>query len=48
MHWADARGLKTVVARLGELARQTGDESLSPAPLLATLVAEERGFASLR
>ncbi|WP_137176688.1 3-hydroxyacyl-CoA dehydrogenase NAD-binding domain-containing protein [Roseomonas sp. AR75] len=48
MHWADARGLKDVFARLTELARQTGDESLAPAPLLATLVAEDRGFASLR
>jgi 3-hydroxyacyl-CoA dehydrogenase len=48
MHWADARGLKAVFARLTELARQTGDESLAPAPLLAQLVAEDRGFASLR
>jgi 3-hydroxyacyl-CoA dehydrogenase len=48
MHWADARGLKDVFARLTELARQTGDESLAPAPLLARLVAEDRGFASLR
>jgi 3-hydroxyacyl-CoA dehydrogenase len=48
MHWADARGLNEVFARLTELARQTGDESLAPAPLLAQLVAEDRGFASLR
>jgi 3-hydroxyacyl-CoA dehydrogenase len=48
MHWADARGLKEIFARLTELARQTGDESLTPAPLLATLVDEDRGFASLR
>jgi 3-hydroxyacyl-CoA dehydrogenase len=48
MHWADARGLKEVFARLTALARQTGDESLAPAPLLAKLVAEDRGFASLR
>ncbi|PWS36487.1 3-hydroxyacyl-CoA dehydrogenase [Falsiroseomonas bella] len=48
MHWADARGLKEVFARLTELARQSGDDSLAPAPLLARLVAEDRGFASLR
>jgi 3-hydroxyacyl-CoA dehydrogenase len=48
MHWADARGLKDILVRLGEFARATGDESLLPAPLLTRLVAEERGFASLK
>ena len=48
MHHADARGLDKVAARLSEFARQTGDDSLLPAPLLARLAAEGRGFASLK
>jgi 3-hydroxyacyl-CoA dehydrogenase len=48
MHWADARGLKEIHLRLGEFARASGDESLAPAPLLTRLVAEERGFGSLK
>jgi 3-hydroxyacyl-CoA dehydrogenase len=48
MHWADARGLPEVFARLGELARTSGDDALAPAPLLARLVSEGRNFASLK
>jgi 3-hydroxyacyl-CoA dehydrogenase len=48
MHYADARGLGAVAARLAEFAAQTGDATLQPAPLLARLAAEGRGFASLK
>ncbi len=48
MHYADARGLSDVAARLAGYAKATGDESLAPAPLLARLAAEGRGFASLK
>ncbi len=48
MHHADALGLAHVAARLDEFARITGDDSLKPAPLLARLAAEGRGFASLK
>jgi 3-hydroxyacyl-CoA dehydrogenase len=47
MHWADARGLKAIAARLDDFARATGDASLAPAPLLARLAAEGSTFASL-
>lgn len=46
MHWADARGLADVAARLDAFAQATGDDSLRPAPLLARLAAEGRTFAS--
>ncbi|NGM19168.1 3-hydroxyacyl-CoA dehydrogenase [Roseomonas stagni] len=48
MHYADARGLAEVAARLSQFADQTGDESLRPAPLLARLAAEGKGFGSLK
>jgi 3-hydroxyacyl-CoA dehydrogenase len=48
MHYADARGLSDVAARLAGYAKATGDESLAPAPLLARLAAEGKGFASLK
>ncbi|SFK38751.1 3-hydroxyacyl-CoA dehydrogenase NAD-binding domain-containing protein [Falsiroseomonas stagni] len=48
MHYADARGLSDIAARLSQFADQTGDESLRPAPLLARLAAEGKGFASLK
>ena len=48
MHHADALGLVRIAARLTALAQQTGDDSLLPAPLLARLAAEGRGFASLK
>ncbi len=48
MHYADARGLKEIADRLAAFAQQTGDESLVPAPLLARLAAEGKGFASLK
>lgn len=48
MHWADARGLRDIAARLDSFARSTGDESLKPAPLLARLAAEGGSFASLK
>jgi len=48
MHWADARGLPDIAARLGHFAATTGDGTLAPAPLLARLAAEGRGFASLK
>ncbi len=47
MHYADTLGLARIRDRLAALAGATGDESLSPAPLLEKLAAEGRGFASL-
>lgn len=44
MHWAGARGLAGIAARLEQFAAGSGDESLRPAPLLAKLAAEGRGF----
>jgi len=44
MHWAGARGLAGIAARLEQFAAASGDESLRPAPLLAKLAAEGRGF----
>ena len=46
MHWADTVGLAHVRDRLVEFAARTGDERHKPAPLLARLAAEGRGFAS--
>ena len=47
MHYADTVGLARIASRLAALAQQTGDESHRPAPLLATLAAEGRGFATI-
>lgn len=47
MHWADARGLPEIASRLEAFARASGDESLQPAPLLARLAADGKGFASV-
>jgi 3-hydroxyacyl-CoA dehydrogenase len=44
MHWADTLGLPYVRDRLVEFAARTGDERHKPAPLLARLAAEGRGF----
>ena len=44
MHHAGAIGLKTIAERLNAFADATGDEALRPAPLLARLAAEGRGF----
>jgi 3-hydroxyacyl-CoA dehydrogenase len=46
MHWADTVGLKHVCDRLTEFAARTGDERHQPAPLLARLAAEGKGFES--
>jgi 3-hydroxyacyl-CoA dehydrogenase len=47
MFYADQVGLDRIATRLDEVAAQTGNESLRPAPLLRQLAAERRGFASL-
>jgi 3-hydroxyacyl-CoA dehydrogenase len=47
MFYADQLGLPAVRDRLAALARESGDESLSPAPLIERLAADGRGFASL-
>ncbi len=44
MFYADLVSLATIRDRLAEFARQTGDDSLKPAPLLARLAGEGRGF----
>jgi len=46
MHWADTLGLAYVRDRLVEFAARTGDERHKPAPLLAKLAAEGKGFAT--
>jgi 3-hydroxyacyl-CoA dehydrogenase len=46
MHWADTLGLAYVRDRLIEFAARTGEETHKPAPLLAKLAAEGKGFAS--
>lgn len=48
MHWADARGLPEIAARLDAFAKASVDESLQPSPLLARLAAEGKGFASVK
>jgi 3-hydroxyacyl-CoA dehydrogenase len=45
MHYADALGLGYVRDRLSEFAARTGDARHQPAPLLAKLAAEGKGFA---
>jgi 3-hydroxyacyl-CoA dehydrogenase len=47
MHYADNVGLARICDRLTAVAEQTGDEGHHPAPLLARLTAEGKGFASL-
>jgi 3-hydroxyacyl-CoA dehydrogenase len=47
MFYADAVGLPRIRDRLAALARETGETSYAPAPLLARLAAEGVGFASL-
>jgi 3-hydroxyacyl-CoA dehydrogenase len=47
MHFADSLGLAHVRDRLKQFAAQTGDARHEPAPLLARLADEGRGFASL-
>ena len=46
MFYADLRGLPEIMARLEAFSKQTGDESLRPAALLARLAVEGRGFLS--
>ncbi len=48
MFYADTLGPAYVRDRLAAFARETGDARHEPAPLLARLAAEERGFASLK
>ncbi|WP_100962966.1 3-hydroxyacyl-CoA dehydrogenase NAD-binding domain-containing protein [Bosea sp. FBZP-16] len=48
MHWAESVGLATIVERLEQQAKESGDASLEPAPLLRKLAAEGKGFTSLR
>ena len=48
MFYADAVGLPYVRDRLAEFAARSQDPTLEPAPLLARLAAEGRGFGSLR
>ena len=45
MHYADTLGLGYVRDRLAAFAASTGDERHKPAPLLAKLAAEAKGFA---
>jgi 3-hydroxyacyl-CoA dehydrogenase len=47
MHYADSVGLARICERLKAFAERTGDESHRPAPLLANLAADGKGFASL-
>ncbi|HUK59244.1 MAG TPA: 3-hydroxyacyl-CoA dehydrogenase NAD-binding domain-containing protein [Stellaceae bacterium] len=47
MYYAESLGLKTVADRLGEQARLLDDKALEPAPLLARLAKEGKGFAAL-
>ncbi len=47
MFYADQVGLKHIADRLAYYAKETGDPSLEPAPLLKRLAAEGGSFASL-
>jgi 3-hydroxyacyl-CoA dehydrogenase len=47
MHYADSVGLARICERLTTFAEQTGDDRHRPAPLLAKLAAEGKGFTSL-
>jgi 3-hydroxyacyl-CoA dehydrogenase len=46
MHYADAVGLDTVLARINEFRERFGAENWTPAPLLEKLVAEESSIAA--
>jgi len=48
MHWADTVGLDRIAADLTRFAAETGDESLTPAPLLQRLAAEGGRFGDPR
>ena len=48
MHWADTVGLNTIAEALSRFARETGDDSQEPAPLLKRLAAEGGRFAGLK
>jgi 3-hydroxyacyl-CoA dehydrogenase len=48
MHYADARGLQEIAARLSHFAEISGDGSMAPAPLLARLAAEGGSFAGVK
>jgi 3-hydroxyacyl-CoA dehydrogenase len=47
MHWADSVGLDRIAAALTRFAEETGDESQTPAPLLARLAAEGGRFGAM-
>jgi 3-hydroxyacyl-CoA dehydrogenase len=47
MFYADQVGLKQIADRLAYYAKETGDPSLEPAPLLKRLAAKGRSFGSL-
>jgi 3-hydroxyacyl-CoA dehydrogenase len=47
MFYADQIGLAYIRDRLTEFAKMSQDEKLTPAPLLAQLASEGKGFASL-
>lgn len=47
MHWAESVGLDVIVGRLEQQARESGDASLEPAPLLRRLAAEGKGFSAV-
>jgi 3-hydroxyacyl-CoA dehydrogenase len=48
MFYADQVGLGHIRERLAAYAQRTGDKTLEPAPLLARLAAEGKGFGSLK
>jgi 3-hydroxyacyl-CoA dehydrogenase len=48
MFYADQVGLGEIRNRLALYAQRSGDKTLEPAPLLARLAAEGKGFASLK
>ena len=47
MYYADQVGLGVIADRLGHYADELADKTLAPAPLLARLAAEGKGFGSL-
>ncbi|MGB0084720.1 MAG: 3-hydroxyacyl-CoA dehydrogenase NAD-binding domain-containing protein [Rhodomicrobiaceae bacterium] len=47
MFYADQVGLGVIAGRLGHYADELADKTLAPAPLLARLAAEGKGFGSL-
>ncbi len=47
MFYADQVGLASIRDKLAAMAARSKDERLEPAPLLARLAGERRGFASL-